>query len=191
MPTHKKALAAVRTLIEYLGDDPDREGLRDTPERVLKAWKQDWAAGYPYTDPHALIKLFEPAARSSQRFDQMIVIRDIDVFSHCEHHMTPFFGKAHIAYVPSEKGLIGLSKMARIVNYFARRLQVQERLTEQVAEFLAAQLSPDVGVRISCIHMCMLSRGVQQAHSSTLTTALRGEFHDNQTTRQEFLQACA
>lgn len=194
MATQEEALLAVRTLISYLGDDPDREGLQDTPARVLKAWRQDWARGYTGV-PTELIRLFERTdgkdCISVPRYNQMVVIRDIDVFSHCEHHMTPFFGKVHIAYVPDTHGLIGLSKMARIVNHFARRLQVQERLTEQVADFLAGELSADVGVRMSCIHMCMLSRGVQQAHSSTLTTALRGAFYDDPTTRQEFLQACA
>lgn len=191
MPTQEEALLAIRTLISYLGDDPDRDGLQDTPARVLKAWRQDWAQGYITCAPAELIRLFDRGADLTQRFDQMVVIRDIDVFSHCEHHMTPFFGKAHIAYIPSDAGLIGLSKIARVVNHFARRLQVQERLTEQVAEFLATELSPDIGVRMSCVHMCMLSRGVQQAHSSTITTALRGAFYDDPTTRAEFLQACS
>jgi GTP cyclohydrolase I len=195
-PTRAEALTAVRTLIAYIGDDPQREGLLDTPERVLKAWGKDWGRGYQEIAPADLIRTFEgqhnpaylhPAPR---RYDQMVVVKNIDIFSCCEHHMAPFFGRAHIAYVPGSKGLVGLSKLARVADHFSRRLQVQERLTEQVAGFLAEHLSPHIAVMLACTHLCMVSRGVQQAHSITQTTALRGDFYNDPTTRAEFLRAC-
>jgi GTP cyclohydrolase I len=123
------------------------------------------------------------------RYNQMVVVKDITLYSHCEHHMTPFFGSAHIAYVPGKAGLVGLSKLARVVDIFARRLQTQERITTQIADCLSMELSDHIGVLIEAQHMCMISRGVQQPHSTTITTALRGDFFHDQATRAEFLQA--
>lgn len=189
-----EALKAVQTLIAYIGDDPTRPGLKDTPQRVLEAWEKAWGRGYQPLHPHELIKLFEAEAQVDPKrpiYNQMIVQRDITCFSHCEHHMTPFHGVAHVAYVPDARGLVGLSKLARVVDHFARRLQVQERLTEEIAGFLATHLSPHVGVTLDMRHMCMISRGVSQQHSSTITTALRGNFYDLPAARAEYLQAIA
>lgn len=194
-PTSDQAIEAIRTLISFIGDDPYREGMIETPLRVLKAWGKDWGRGYEPIEPQELIKLFEVGESKRnysgrKRFDQMVIVKDITLFSHCEHHMTPFFGRAHIAYIPGERGLIGLSKMARVIDHFSRRLQVQERLTVQIADFLAQHLAGDIGVTLSCTHLCMVSRGVQQPHSTTQTTALRGAFYDDPTTRAEFIRAC-
>lgn len=195
-----KALEAVRVLLAYIGDDPNRPGLVDTPQRVLKAWEQSWGHGYREIGPETLLTLFEPHGvspfpeRDKQQFihatfDEMVVVRDITMYSHCEHHLAPFFGVAHVAYVPSALGIVGLSKLARVVDHFARRLQVQERLCVQIADFLAEHLSAHVGVQIKATHMCMVSRGVQQPHAQTVTTALRGNLSSGEP-RAEFLQAC-
>lgn len=190
MPSREEALAAVRTLIDYIGDDPDRPGLIDTPDRVLRAWEQDWGRGYRVKTAEELIRIFPAEAGRDITFSQMITVKNIAIFSHCEHHMTPFFGHAHISYIPAEIGLIGLSKLARVADYFSRQLQVQERLTENIADYLEAQLSSAVGVMLECQHMCMISRGIQQPGTLTTTTALRGEFLYDVSTKQEFLRAC-
>lgn len=191
----KQGKKAIRALIRAIGDDPDREGLLDTPDRVLKAWAEDWGRGYGQDDPACLLKLFEPensyyGSSIHPTYNEMVVVRDINMFSHCEHHMTPFFGVAHIAYVPSDRGLVGLSKLARIVDHFSRRLQVQERMTVQIADCLATHLSPHIGVTIEARHMCMISRGVRQQNATTITTALRGAIYDDALARAEFFNAC-
>lgn len=186
-PSRAKALEAVRTLLAYVGDDPDREGLRDTPTRVLKAWAQDWGRGYSHPDPATLIKTFD--AKDRPPVAPMVVVRDISFFSMCEHHMAPFFGSCAIAYVPNGSGLLGLSKFARIVDCFSRRLQVQERLTDEIADFLGSNLSDHVAVTMQATHLCMVSRGVHQANAVTVTSALRGNFFDQPETRAEFFAA--
>lgn len=195
------ALKAVRTLIQFIGDDPDRPGLEETPERVLRAWAMKWGTGYPeafarkHTPPvETLFKLFDQENENdtylSNTYNEMVFVRGIQVYSHCEHHMTPFWGTAMIAYLPSRRGIIGLSKFARIVDYFARRLQVQERLTVQVANALAEHLSPHAGVMMNCHHMCMISRGISQPNVTTQTTALRGVFLSDPAVKSEFLNGC-
>ena len=197
----EEALVAVRTLIRFIGDDPARPGLSETPERVLRAWWGAWGKGYYINEERTtaelkiLFKLFDAEdeignAELSTRYNEMVFIRDIAVNSHCEHHMTPFWGTATIAYLPSRRGVIGLSKLARVVDHFARRLQVQERLTVQIADALAAHLSPHAGVMLNCHHMCMISRGITQPNVTTQTTALRGVFMDDPAVRTEFLHGC-
>ena len=199
--TWDETLAAVRTLIRFIGDDPARPGLNETPERVLRAWWETWGKGYYINEECAtaelknLFKLFDAEdetgnAELSIRYNEMVFIRDIAVNSHCEHHMTPFWGTATIAYLPSRRGVIGLSKLARVVDHFARRLQVQERLTVQVADALAAHLSPHAGVMLNCSHFCMISRGIMQPNITTQTTALRGVFINDPAVRTEFLHGC-
>ena len=172
----------VRRQIELLGEAPDREGLLKTPERVAKA--MTWlTSGYGQT-PLEVIgdALFEEAHNS------MVMVRDIELYSMCEHHMLPFFGRAHIAYIPNGR-IVGLSKLPRVVDVFARRLQVQERLTEQVAEAIDEVLRPiGVGVVIEAVHLCMMMRGVEKQNSKTITSALRGSFRDDAMTRNEFLR---
>lgn len=192
MPTRDEAAAAIKTLLSYIGEDITRPGLEDTPGRFLKAWEEEWGRGY-HQDPESLIRLFEPEgpeiAVVSTHYDEMIVVRDINFYSACEHHLAPFFGAAHIAYVPSRLGIVGLSKLARVVDHFARRLQVQERLTVQIADFLAFRLSRHVGVMLTATHLCMVSRGVMQPNAKTVTTAIKGHF-TIPTVRAEFLNAC-
>ena len=186
-PTKAFALRAVKTLIQYIGDDPAREGLQSTPLRVLKAWEQDWGAGYK-PKPNNLLTFFDaaPLSESIDHKQPMIVVSDIAFCSHCEHHLAPFFGDCAIAYIPCERGKIGLSKLARIVDYFARRLQVQERLTTQIADFLVEHVSDDVAVLMKARHMCMISRGVKQPEAKTVTSELRGAFYSEEATRAEF-----
>lgn len=175
-------LETVRKLLSLIGEDPDREGLRETPARFLKAW-EEYTRGYR-EKPEEILKVFEDGAQS---VDEMVIVRDIPVYSLCEHHLAPFFGRAHIGYVP-DKRILGLSKMSRLVEVFARRLQVQERLTNQIADALATHLQPlGVAVVIECRHMCMESRGVRHTGTSTATSALRGTIKTNADTRREFL----
>ena len=172
----------VRRELELLGEDPDREGLLATPSRVAKALK--WMTqGYKSTAAEVVGSgIFEEA------HDNMIMVRDIELYSMCEHHMLPFFGKAHVAYIPNGR-IVGLSKIPRIVDVYAQRLQVQERLTEQIAEGLCGVLQPSgVGVVIEAYHLCMMMRGVQKQNSKTITSALRGAFRDDAKTRDEFLR---
>lgn len=177
----------VRNLLAYIGDEPDREGLKDTPRRVLDAWRDEWGIGY-FLDPKSFLKEF---ADGAEGVDEMVVVRDIDLWSHCEHHLAPFFGVAHIAYVPNGK-IVGLSKLARVVNAFARRLQVQERLTNQIADLLADALKPQgVGVIVEARHFCMCSRGVRTRDAMTITSALRGCIKDEPEARAEFMRLCA
>lgn len=171
-----------RRFINSLGEDPDRPGLLETPLRVEKAWKH-WTSGYRQ-DPAEVLKVFEDGA---EQYNELIVVKKIPVYSHCEHHLAPFFGSATIGYLPNGK-IVGLSKLTRLVDCFARRLQVQERLTTQIANALMAYLEPKaVGVVISCRHMCMESRGIQTAGEETITSALLGELQPNLALRTEFL----
>jgi GTP cyclohydrolase IA len=170
----------VRRQLELLGEDPDRDGLQKTPERVVKALA--WLTRGHSLDARAVIgdALFE------ETHESMVMVRDIELYSMCEHHMLPFFGKAHIAYIPDGR-IVGLSKLPRIVEAFARRLQVQERLTEQVADAIEEVLRPlGVGVVIEAVHLCMMMRGVEKQNSKTITSALRGQFRDCPMTREEF-----
>jgi len=169
-------------LLQHIGEDPNRGGLVDTPRRVLKAW-QHWASGYGADIP-AILKTFEDGADSC---DEMVVVKDIPFYSHCEHHLAPFFGTVTIAYVPNGK-IVGLSKLSRVVSAFARRLQVQERLTNQIADALQDHLAPlGVGIVVTARHLCMESRGIEQQGSITITSALRGVMRESASARSEFL----
>lgn len=170
-------------LLEYVGDDPSRGGLLETPKRVAKAWRH-WCGGYG-KDPKELLKVFEDGA---EKHDQMVTVKDIPIYSHCEHHLAPIFGTATISYIPNGK-IVGLSKLSRLADMFARRLQVQERLTDQIADALFEHLgAKGVGVVIKARHMCMESRGICQQGHHTITTALRGAMRDEPDTRAEFLR---
>lgn len=171
----------VRNMLQVIGEDPNREGLLETPNRVVKAWNT-WFGGYNQ-DPASVLKVFEDGAEGC---DEAVIVRDIDVYSHCEHHMAPIFGKCTIAYIPDKK-IVGLSKLNRLVDIFARRLQVQERLTTQIADALQTHLSPKgIFVQIDARHLCVESRGVKQ-NSATTTTALRGLFREDAAARAEIL----
>lgn len=175
----------ITALLEAIGEDPNREGLRETPERVMKAWRH-WCSGY-HVDPPAMLKTFADGASGC---DEMVVVRNIETYSHCEHHMAPFFGVAHVAYIPSGR-IVGLSKIARVVDAYSRRLQVQERLTNQIADCINEALSPiGVGVVIEAKHFCMCSRGVAKQGSTTTTSALRGAIKDEASARAEFFSLC-
>lgn len=173
--------AAVRETLEHIGEDPEREGLLRTPERVARMY-DELTAGY-HTDP---VKLINDAVFDVD-YDEMVIVKDIDFHSLCEHHMLPFFGRAHVAYVPDGK-VIGLSKIPRIVELFARRLQVQERMTKQVAEFIQEVLHPrGVAVVVEGAHMCSMMRGVKKPNASMTTSAMLGAFRDDPKTRAEFM----
>lgn len=172
-PTQEQAEDAIRTLIAWAGDDPSREGLRGTPRRVAKAYREFYK-GYGDDPDHILDRVFEEV----ESYHDMVLVRDIPFYSHCEHHMVPFVGKAHIGYYPSN-GVVGLSKLARIVDVFARRLQTQETMTAQIAETIDRALKPrGVAVLVEAEHMCMSMRGVQKQGSSTMTTQYTGRFSD-------------
>ncbi len=172
----------IRDLLRFCGEDPRRPGLQETPERFIKALRF-YMSGYG-EDPAAVLKVFDDGAEG---VDQMVVQRNIRVWSTCEHHLAPFFGVAHVAYLPNKK-IVGLSKLARVVKIYMRRLQVQERLTNQVADLLWKELKPlGVGVVLKCRHACMEGRGVQEPESHTLTTALRGAMLDDPSAKAEFL----
>lgn len=171
-----------RRMLRHLGENPDRQGLLETPARVSKAW-QHWTSGYQQ-DPAEILKVFEDGA---EKYNELIVVRGIPVYSHCEHHLAPFFGTATVGYTPNGR-IVGLSKLTRLVDCFAKRLQVQERLTMQVAESLMENLQPlSVGVVIRCRHMCMESRGIRSPGQETITSALLGEMRENLGLRTEFL----
>ena len=172
---------AVRNLLDAFGEDECREGLERTPERVARMY-DELLAGYR-VDPYALIN----EAVFDIEYDQMVIVRDIEFYSLCEHHMLPFIGRAHVAYVPTDK-VIGLSKIPRVVDLFARRLQVQERLTRQIADFLDAALHPTgVAVVVEGLHLCSMMRGVKKANARMVTSAMLGSFKSNDATRKEFL----
>ncbi len=173
---------AVTAMLEGIGEDPSREGLLKTPERVARSLRF-LTRGYR-EDPEELLK----KAVFTEAYDEMVLVRDIDLFSMCEHHMLPFFGKAHVAYIPDGK-IVGLSKLARVVEVFARRLQVQERLTQQIRDAIQSVLNPKgVAVVIEARHLCMVMRGVQKLNSVTTTSAMSGQFITSQSTRSEFLR---
>ncbi|MBD2205791.1 GTP cyclohydrolase I FolE [Calothrix sp. FACHB-1219] len=179
--TESEMIQAVRTLLIGLGENPDREGLKDTPKRVVKAL-QFLTKGY-----HESLDELLNGAVFTENANEMVLVRDIDIFSSCEHHILPIIGRAHVAYIPNGK-VIGLSKIARICEMYARRLQVQERLTLQIADALQGLLQPrGVAVVIEATHMCMVMRGVQKPGSWTVTSAMRGVFAEDPRTRQEFM----
>ena len=171
----------VRRMLQLIGEDPERDGLRHTPERFEKALRF-LTSGY-HQDPKKLLN----GAMFSVCYDQMVLVKDIEVYSLCEHHMIPFFGKCHVAYIPDKK-VVGLSKIPRLVNMFARRLQIQERLTNQIASAIQQEISPfGVGVVVEARHLCMVMRGVEKQNSQTATSAMLGAFRENVQTREEFL----
>jgi GTP cyclohydrolase IA len=171
----------VRKMITLLGEDPNREGLRRTPERFEKALR--FLTGGYRQDPEKLLN----GAMFSVCYDNMVVVKDIEMYSLCEHHLLPFFGKCHVAYIPDKK-VVGLSKIARLVNMYARRLQIQERLTSQIAKTIQEKLAPEgVGVVIEARHLCMVMRGVEKQNSAAVTSAMLGAFRENKQTRDEFL----
>ncbi len=171
----------MRELLVRLGEDPERDGLLDTPQRMVKAM-QYLTKGYQ-EDPEKILK----EALFDVDYDEMVIVKDIEMFSLCEHHLLPFFGKVHVAYIPNKK-VIGLSKIPRLIDVFARRLQVQERLTVQIAESIQNAIHPQgVGVVIEARHLCMMMRGVEKQHSAAVTSSMLGVFRDEQETRQEFL----
>ncbi|MDQ3287164.1 MAG: GTP cyclohydrolase I FolE [Pseudomonadota bacterium] len=182
-PTREEAEAAVRTLLSWAGDDPAREGLLDTPKRVVKAYS-DWFSGYADDPREYLERTFEEVAG----YDELIVLRDIEFESHCEHHMAPIIGKAHIGYLPDGK-VVGISKLARVVEAYARRFQVQEKLTAQISDTINEVLQPrGVGVVIEGAHECMTTRGVHKRGVSMITSKMLGTFREDARTRAEFLQ---
>jgi GTP cyclohydrolase I len=172
----------IQRQLELLGEDPEREGLRRTPDRVAESLR--WLTRGYAQDVRQVIG----DGVFADTYENMVLVRDVELFSLCEHHMLPFFGKVHVAYIPAGR-ILGLSKVARIVDVFARRLQVQERLTEQIADAIMQVLQPrGVGVVIEAQHLCMMMRGVEKQNSSTVTSALRGSFRDDTATREEFLR---
>jgi GTP cyclohydrolase I len=174
---------AVRTLLRWAGEDPEREGLLDTPKRVAKAYR-DWFSGYAQDPREYLARTFEEVAG----YDELIVLRDIEFESHCEHHMAPIIGKAHVGYLPDGK-VVGISKLARVVDTYARRFQVQEKMTAQIADCIADVLQPrGVGVVIEGAHECMTTRGVHKRGVSMITSKMLGTFREDARTRAEFLQ---
>ena len=181
-PERKEAEDAVKTLLLWAGEDPSREGLADTPRRVAKAY-EDWFSGYAL-DP---ITFLERTFEEVEGYDEMIVLRDITFESHCEHHMAPIIGKAHVGYLPNNK-IVGISKLARVVDTFARRFQVQEKLTAQIAQCIEGVLKPKgVGVVIDAVHQCMTTRGIHKAGVSMVTSQMLGAFRNDARTRAEFL----
>jgi GTP cyclohydrolase I len=181
-PTRKQAEEAVRTLLLWAGEDPAREGLVDTPRRVATAY-EDWFSGYQVDPVRFLKRTFEEV----EGYDEMIVLRDISFESHCEHHMAPIIGVAHVGYLPSNK-VVGISKLARVVETFARRFQVQEKLTAQIANCIEDVLKPrGVGVVIDATHQCMTTRGIHKSGVSMVTSQMLGAFRKDARTRSEFL----
>ncbi|MBB3320310.1 MULTISPECIES: GTP cyclohydrolase I FolE [unclassified Rhizobium] len=182
IPTQEEAEAAVRTLIRWSGDDPSREGLLDTPARVAKAYRELFA-GYDTAPEDVLARIFSDVAG----YGDMVVVKDITFHSHCEHHMVPFHGVAHIAYFP-DGGVLGLSKMARVVDLYARRLQTQETMTSQIAKALDESLRPKgVAVMIEAEHMCMAMRGIQKQGAKTITTTFMGQFEGSAQDQSRFM----
>ena len=172
--------ALVREIIRRIGDDPDRKGVLETPDRVVKSWKELFG-GYN-AGPQELLKEFD------ENHDEMVVLKDIEFYSTCEHHLLPFFGKAHVGYLPSGR-VVGISKLARLVDAFSRRLQIQERIGTQVADTLMNHVKPNaVGVVIEAQHFCICGRGVGKQNSVMVTSAMRGTFRDDPTARAEFLR---
>ncbi|WP_119716883.1 GTP cyclohydrolase I FolE [Cognatilysobacter tabacisoli] len=182
-PSREQAEAAVRTLLAWAGDDPTREGLLDTPKRVVKAYTE-WFGGYAVDPGEYLQRTFQEV----EGYDEMIVLRDIEFESHCEHHLAPIIGKAHVGYLPNGK-VVGISKLARVVDTYAKRLQVQEKMTAQIAQVIQEVLQPrGVGVVIEGAHECMTTRGVHKRGVSMITSKMLGTFRDDARTRAEFLR---
>lgn len=190
MSSREKAETGVRLLLDYLGEDTERDGLRDTPGRVVRAL-DEILGGYGMDPQEVLSTVFDNGdddAPNAVRYNGMVMLKDIDFYSMCEHHMLPFFGKAHIAYIPNEKTgkIVGISKLARLLDVFAKRLQVQERLTAQIADALEEVLAPaGVIVVIEAQHLCMLMRGVKKANATMITSEVRGFFLDRPKAKQE------
>jgi len=181
-PTREEAEEAVRTLIRWAGDDPDREGLLDTPSRVVRSY-EEFFSGYLEDPAQILARTFSEV----DGYDEMIVLTDIRFESHCEHHMVPIIGKAHVAYMPNHR-VVGISKLARLVEVYAKRLQIQEKMTVQIADTLNDILQPNgVAVVIEAAHQCMTTRGVHKEGVAMVTSRMLGSFRDNLSTRQEFL----
>jgi GTP cyclohydrolase I len=177
---------AVRTILSLIGEDPNREGLQDTPRRVARAWTE-WAIGYGQ-DPAEVLKTFEDGAEGT---DELVIVHNVPVVSKCEHHLADVTGIAHVGYIP-DKRIVGLSKLARLVDIYARRLQVQERMTQQIANALQDNLQPlGVGVLVRASHACMSTRGVRVHGSVTSTSAMRGVLKSESSARKEFMDACA
>jgi GTP cyclohydrolase IA len=180
--TKTQAEDAVRTLLRWAGEDPSREGLQDTPKRVVEAY-QDWYSGYTIDPRDYLRRTFEEMAG----YDEMVVLRDIEFESHCEHHMAPIIGRAHVGYLPTTK-VVGISKLARVVDVFARRFQVQEKMTAEIARCINDVLQPrGVGVVIEAVHECMTTRGIHKRGVSMITSKMLGTFRSDARTRAEFL----
>ncbi len=183
-PTFEDAEEAVRTLIRWAGDDPAREGLSDTPARVVRAF-DEWFSGYREDPSQILAKTFE----ETDGYDEMVVLRNIRFASHCEHHMAPIVGRAHIGYLPTTR-VVGISKLARLVEVYARRLQIQEKMTAQIAYTINDVLEPQgAAVVIEATHQCMTTRGVDKPGSTLITSQMTGAFRDDASTRREFLSA--
>jgi GTP cyclohydrolase I len=183
-PSREEAEAAVRTLIEWAGDDPDREGLLDTPQRVVRSY-EEFFKGYALEPEEVLRRTFE----ETDGYDEMVLLKCVTFESHCEHHMVPIIGVAHIAYIPNNR-VVGISKLARVVEAFGKRLQIQERLTKQIAKTIDQVLDPKgVGVVIEAKHQCMTTRGVKKPDVSMSTSCMLGRFRENPKTRAEFLNA--
>lgn len=180
--TREMAEDAVRTLLRWAGEDPSREGLLDTPKRVTRAY-QDWFSGYAIEPAEYLRRTFEEVAG----YDEMIVLRDIEFQSHCEHHMAPIIGRAHVGYLPTDR-VVGISKLARVVEAYSRRFQVQEKLNAQIAHCIEHVLAPrGVGVVIEASHQCMTTRGVRKSGVTMVTSQMLGSFREDERTRAEFL----
>ena len=181
-PSAEEAKAAVRTLLRWAGDDPDREGLQETPERVVRAYRE-WFSGYWIDPTDFLSKTFAEV----EGYDEMVVLRNVRFESHCEHHLAPIIGEAHIAYLPDRR-VVGISKLARLVDVFAKRLQIQEKMTAQIANAINEVLNPiGVGVVVEAAHQCMTTRGVHKSGVSMVTSRMLGAFRDDPSTRREFL----
>ena len=181
-PTREEAMDAVRTMIAWAGDNPDREGLLETPKRVIKAY-EEFFAGYDMDPEEILNKTFEEVAG----YDEMIIIKDIRLESHCEHHMVPILGKAHLAYIPNNR-VVGISKLARVVDVYGKRLQTQETMTAQIAESINKVVQPKgVGVVIDAGHQCMTTRGIHKTNATTITSQMLGVFRSDYRTRSEFM----
>ena len=181
-PSREEAMDAVRTMIAWAGDDPTREGLLETPKRVIKAY-EEFFAGYDMDPDEILNKTFEEVAG----YDEMIIIKDIRLESHCEHHMVPILGKAHLAYIPNNR-VVGISKLARVVDVYGKRLQTQETMTAQIAESINRVLQPKgVAVVVDAGHQCMTTRGIHKTETSTVTSRMLGAFRKNANTRAEFM----
>ena len=181
-PSRKEAEKAVRTLIKWAGDNPEREGLLETPERVVKSY-EEFYGGYEMNPDEILLKTFGEV----EGYDEMVIVKDIRVESHCEHHMVPILGVAHVAYIPNKR-IVGLSKLTRVVDVYSKRLQVQEKMTAQIAGTIYRVLKPKgVGVVIEAAHQCMSTRGTHKTETVTVTSQMIGVFQKNQKTRAEFM----